>query len=125
MNVFPEFLLKRIVPFSIGLFLLVPSTALAQSESRLESSAQSQNHETVSGDAGPLYFGGQESSLSSLSPNKAIFPQGEDAFALSIGNGSVLSNGEPAVGFSSVSSSPLFTESRLEEEPHAKCLILL
>jgi membrane-bound lytic murein transglycosylase D len=122
MNVFPEFLLKRIVLFSIGLIFLVPSTALAQSESRVESSAPSQNHETVSGSAGLLYFGSQESSSSSLSPNRAIFPQGEDAFAFSVGNGSVVSNGDPAVGSFSVSSSPLFTESRLDQAQHAKDL---
>lgn len=122
MNVFPEFLLKRIVLFSIGLIFLVPSTALAQSESWVESSAQSQNHETVSGGAGLLYFGSQESSSSSLSPNRAIVSQGEAAFPFSIENGSVVSNGEPAVGSSSVSASPLFTESRLDQKHHAKDL---
>jgi len=122
MNVFPEFLLRRIVPFSIGLFFLVPSIALAQSESRLESSAQSQNHETVSGGAGLLYFGSQESNTSVLSLNRAIVSQGEDTFAFRIGNGSVLLNGEPTVRSSSVSSSPLFSESRLDQEQHAKDL---
>jgi len=122
MNVFPEFLLKRIVPFSIGLFFLMLPTALAQFESRLEASAQSQYHETVSAGAGLLYFGSQELSPSSSSPNRAIVSQGGDAFAFSIGNGSVLSNGEPAVGSSSVSSSPLFTESRLDQEQQAKDL---
>ncbi len=122
MNVFPEFLLRRIVPFLIVLFFLVPSTVLAQSEPRLEPSSQFQNHETVSGGAGLKYLGSQESSPSSLSPNRAISFQGEEVSTFSVGNGSIVSSGEPAVGSSLVSPSPLFTESGLDQEQQAKNL---
>lgn len=122
MNVFPEFLLRRIVHFLMVLFFLVPSTVLAQSESRLEPSSKFQNHETVSGGAGLEYLGSQESSPSSLSPNRAISFQGEEVSTFSIGNGSVVSSGEPAVGSSLVSPSPLFTESGLDQEQQAKNL---
>ena len=122
MNVFPESWLRRIAPLLIVWFFLVPSTVLAQSESRLEPSSQFQNHETVSGGAGLEYLGSQESSPSSLSPNRAISFQGEEVSTFSVGNGSVVSSGEPAVGSSLVSPSPFFTESGLDQEPQAKNL---